>query len=78
MEDFLDESLDLDQRITNYNKLGMDNLNSGDFTLAISNLSTANQLCSKSNIKLKAMTLNNLGCLYKRLEQPEKALDYLS
>ena len=44
----------------------------------VQHLHRANFLVQQGDdAKLKAMTLNNLGCLYKRLEQHSKALKFL-
>ena len=61
----------------------MDNLNSGNFHSSVSYLQRANQILNDRSfpgrdLKLKAMTLNNLGCLYKRMDKYSKALEYLN
>ncbi|OMJ94414.1 hypothetical protein SteCoe_2467 [Stentor coeruleus] len=66
----------------NFNKKAMDYLECNNFNSALSLLHQANFLLKNKQltdgiIKLKCTTLNNLGCVYKRLEKHKKALQYL-
>lgn len=65
-----------------YNKLAMDHLHAARPAEALTLLLKAESLVkslpeSQAQGKLRAITLNNLGCFYKRAAQPQKALDYL-
>ena len=61
----------------------MESLHNNDFASADSLLHKSLQILklskpSEALFKLKTVTLNNLGCLYKRLEDYSKALHYLT
>lgn len=61
----------------------MEFMNKGNFAESAKLLLKANQILTNltptySVIKLKAVTLNNLGCVYKRGEDNTKALHYLA
>jgi len=65
-----------------YNKLAMDHLHAARPAEALTLLLKADTLVrslptSQAQAKLRAITLNNLGCFYKRAAQPQKALEYL-
>ena len=82
-DQYLDDSLGLETVVMNCNKLAMDSLNTDQYDTAVRLLHKANfDLQQNSHpdalIKLKAMTLNNLGCLYKRMKQYGKALTFLT
>jgi hypothetical protein len=51
------------------------------FTLALKTLKDADKMLStldpNSNLKLQAITLNNFGCFYKRINKPNVALKFL-
>ncbi|CAG9315553.1 unnamed protein product [Blepharisma stoltei] len=73
---------DLDSTILNINKAAVDALRNDEFSLAVSLLNRANHLLKQlssnfSVLRLKGITLNNLGCLYKQKNQFSKSLDYL-
>ena len=66
----------------NFNQKAMENLECNNFNNALSLLHQAHYLLKNKKltdpvIKLKCITLNNLGCIYKRLEKPKRALQYL-
>lgn len=66
----------------NFNKKAMDYLECNNFNSALSLLHQANFLLKNKQltegiVKLRCTTLNNLGCIYKRLEKHKKALQYL-
>lgn len=68
--------------ILNCNKQAMDHLHAQKQEKALSLLLEAEQKVrslapSPAQLKLKSITLNNLGCFYKRAAQPELALQYL-
>lgn len=65
-----------------YNKLAMEHLHAARPAEALTLLLKAEGLvrslpASQGQGKLRAITLNNLGCFYKRAAQPQKALEYL-
>lgn len=65
-----------------YNKLAMDHLHAARPAEALTLLLKADSLVrslpvSQAQAKLRAITLNNLGCFYKRAAQPQKAMEYL-
>ncbi|CAG9320971.1 unnamed protein product [Blepharisma stoltei] len=78
----IEDSLGNEAVILNCNKLAMEALSSGDAETASNLLTKANNLLrsasSSAVVKLKSITLNNFGCLYKRINNPLKALKYLS
>ena len=66
----------------NFNQKAMESLEGNNFNSALSYLHQAdyllkNKQLTESIIKLKCITLNNLGCVYKRLERHKRALFYL-
>ena len=67
----------------NFNQKAMSCLESNNFNNALSLLHQAsyllkNKKLTEAVIRLKCITLNNLGCVYKRLERPKKALQFLN
>ena len=65
------------------NKQAMESLHKNNYNDAIRMLQKASQILANLTptytvIKLKAVTLNNLGCLYKRGNDNSKALQYLT
>ena len=65
------------------NKQAMESLNKNKHSEAITLLQKASQILTNLTptytvIKFKAITLNNLGCLYKRINDNNKALQYLT
>lgn len=73
---------DTEQLSASLNQKAMVSLESNNFNIALSLLHQANYLLKNKKItdsivQLKCTTLNNLGCVYKRLEKPKKALFYL-
>lgn len=72
----------LETTILNSNKLAMDHLRNNDPESSLKLLKHAERIlqsADKSNQsnRLRAITMNNLGCFYKRTEQPSLALRYL-
>ncbi|CAG9327141.1 unnamed protein product [Blepharisma stoltei] len=68
--------------VLNINKLAMEALHENDFNTSVTLLHRANHMLRQQpvnlqTIKLRAITLNNLGCLYKRTNQNPKALQFL-
>lgn len=73
---------DTEQLTASLNQKAMISLESNNFNIALSILHQANYILKNKKItdsivQLKCTTLNNLGCVYKRLEKPKKALFYL-
>ena len=71
-----------DSFILHCNKLAMERLHSDQPAEALSLLQRAEEQLSAlppsaAARKLRAITLNNIGCYYKRVAQGEKALEYL-
>jgi tetratricopeptide (TPR) repeat protein len=72
-----------EETVLKCNQQAMELMNRNNFLESAKLLLKANQILSNltptySVIKLKAVTLNNLGCVYKRGEDNSKALHYLS
>lgn len=69
----------LELQLLNYNKLGMDLLRENRINEAINYLKQAESSLDAEflNPKIVAITYNNLGCFYKKVQQPEIALKYL-
>ncbi|CAG9323381.1 unnamed protein product [Blepharisma stoltei] len=80
MEDKLNS---LELQLLNYNKIGMELLRENKFSESLYYLKEAEALLSSQSqrlrsIKLIGITLNNLGCYYKKCKHPELALKYIS
>ena len=74
---------DTEQLTATLNQKAMVSLESNNFNTALSFLHQANYILKNkkltdSVVQLKCTTLNNLGCVYKRLEKPRKALLFLN
>ena len=72
----------LESLILNCNKLAMDQLRLDQFDTALGLLKKAEDHLPQvrdfpNHLKLEAITLNNLGCFYKRIHRPAVALHYL-
>jgi tetratricopeptide (TPR) repeat protein len=72
----------LETTILNSNKLAMDHLRNNDPESSLKLLKHAERILQSANKsnqsnRLRAITMNNLGCFYKRTEQPSLALRYL-
>jgi len=73
------EGFSAEQVIVNCNKFAMESLHSRDTEKALSLLNRAQSLVQQlDNDQLQAITLNNLGCLYKRTGNFTKALHLFS
>ncbi|OMJ86557.1 hypothetical protein SteCoe_11911 [Stentor coeruleus] len=72
---------ELEDFILHLNRDAMNYLKEENFTLALKTLKDADQMLStldpNSNLKLQAITLNNFGCFYKRINKPNVALNFL-
>ena len=72
---------DLEDFILNLNRDAMNHLKEENYSLALKTLHDAEKMLktidSNSNHKLQAITLNNFGCFYKRINKPNVALRFL-
>ncbi|OMJ89338.1 hypothetical protein SteCoe_8542 [Stentor coeruleus] len=72
---------ELEDFILHLNRDAMNYLKEENFSLALKTLKDADKMLStldqNSNLKLQAITLNNFGCFYKRINKPNVALKYL-
>lgn len=72
----------MEQKVLHYNRKAIQYLNQGDFLSSLEYLNKAKlsmKGISLSNCsKVMGITLNNFGCYYKTLNDPEKALIYLN
>lgn len=73
---------ELEDFVLNLNREAMNYLKDENYELALKNLKNADRMLKTldkdSNIKLQAVTLNNFGCFYKRLNKPNVALKFLN
>jgi tetratricopeptide (TPR) repeat protein len=71
----------MEQKVLHYNRQAIFHLNKGDYLTSLEYLNKAKSKMRGSSLsicsKLMGITLNNLGCYYKSLNEPEKALVYL-
>ena len=71
----------MEEKVIRYNKKAMHYMHKGDNEKCLSSLILAQKLLKgipiTSCAKLMGITLNNLGCYYKAVGQPEQALIYL-
>lgn len=71
----------MEQKVLHYNRKAIHHLNRGDYLTSLEYLNKAKSKMRGSSLstcsKLMGITLNNLGCYYKSLNEPEKALAYL-
>lgn len=75
--------IQIEDTVLRCNQQAMEFMNNNNFTESAKLLLKANQILTNltptySVIKLKAVTLNNLGCVYKRGDDNSKALHYLT
>lgn len=72
---------ELEDFILHLNRDAMNYLKEESFSLALKTLKDADKMLStldpNSNLKLQAITLNNFGCFYKRINKPNVALKFL-
>ena len=72
---------DLDEFILHLNRDAMNYLKDENYSLALKTLKDADKLLksidSNGNTKVQAITLNNFGCFYKRINKPNVALKFL-
>ena len=73
---------ELEEFILHLNRDAMNHLKDDNFSLALKTLQEADKMLktvdSNSNHKLQAITLNNFGCFYKRVNKPNVALKFLN
>ena len=71
----------MEQKVLHYNRKAIHHLNRGEYLTSLEYLNKAKSKMRGSSLtncsKLMGITLNNLGCYYKSLNEPEKALAYL-
>ena len=80
---YMDSEDDLDGVILKWNSMAMDHLKNGAFEKAHQLLTNAEEILSSTELsheklKLLSITLNNLGCFYKRKGKLNYALRYLN
>ena len=72
---------ELEEFILNLNRDAMNYLKEENYSLALETLQSADKMLKTidqaSNNKLQAITLNNFGCFYKRINKPNVALRFL-
>lgn len=72
---------ELEEFILNLNREAMNYLKQENYAMSLKTLKEADKMLKSidpsSNIKLQAITLNNFGCFYKRINKPNVALGFL-
>jgi tetratricopeptide (TPR) repeat protein len=84
MEEGSEDAQAIEENLVQLNKEGMEFLSYGNYQechrllkMAESLLKSATHLDGSDSSKLYALTMNNLGCYYKKISKPNVALRYM-